>query len=242
MVLLLDVGNTIIKAALLTEGLIQEVFNLGLNDHQSIDELLRKYPKLQLCFMSAVRELPEPISKSLSEKMIVRMLSSEMSMPFTLAYKTSETLGTDRIAAVAAAWEMYPAENVLVIDMGSCITYDFLNADGVYYGGAISPGIEMRFKAMHTFTARLPLVSAVGAANLIGETTIASLQSGVMNGVQAELDGIIEQYEARYQPLKILVGGGDNKYFDKKFKINIFATSNLVLEGLRVILNYNRFG
>jgi type III pantothenate kinase len=123
--------------------------------------------------------------------------------------------------------------------MGSCITYDFLDAQGVYQGGAISPGLLMRFKAMHNFTAKLPLAEPLADVELIGRNTKTSLQSGVMHGVQAEIEGLISRYEANYKDLTVLIGGGDNKYFDKRFKVNIFAGSNLVLEGLNVIVDFN---
>ncbi len=126
--------------------------------------------------------------------------------------------------------------------MGTCITYDLLTVEGTYHGGAISPGIAMRLKAMNIFTSRLPLAETDINVPLIGQTTLQSLQSGAINGTRAEIEGLIRMYEEKYPELLVLVGGGDNIYFDSKFKNSIFAASNLVLEGLQAIMEFNKIG
>lgn len=166
-------------------------------------------------------------------------LSHDTPLPFTIQYDTPETLGRDRIAGVAGAWHLFQGSDLLVIDAGTAITYDFISKEGVYKGGAISPGITIRFRALNTFTSRLPLLNPAEISFLTGKTTDESILSGVMNGAKAEIDGIIEEYKAIYPELKIIITGGDMFYFEKKLKNNIFANSNLVIAGLKKILDYN---
>jgi type III pantothenate kinase len=235
--LILDLGNTLSKAALVESGQIKTVHSF------ESDESLMHWIKQQLAFsggiIGSVKELPGKLWDWAKNQSGVFLLSALTPLPFKIAYKSPQTLGADRIALAAAAFERFPEKNVLVIDMGSCITYDLLTAQGVYLGGAISPGIRMRFKAMNAFTAKLPMAEPTDKTPLIGYDTQSSLQSGVMNGVQAEIEGVIDRYASNYKDLTVLIGGGDNKYFDKRFKVNIFAASNLVLNGLRFILEFN---
>ncbi len=235
--LVIDLGNTLAKAAVY-EGndlISREQFS---TDTVLVDWLLSQR-RIKRAIIGSVRPIPKDVMNLFSENKGFIVLGHETPLPFQLAYKSPHTLGRDRIAAVAAAFHRFPGQNVLVIDMGTCITFDLIDSEGIYRGGAISPGVGMRFKAMNRFTASLPLVEASESVPLIGDTTAGSLQSGVMHGVQAEISGIISAYEGIYKELTVLIGGGDNKYFDKRFKNNIFAASNLVLEGLKVILDFN---
>lgn len=152
---------------------------------------------------------------------------------------TPETLGKDRLAAVIAASNIFPGSDLLVIDAGTAITYDFINKDREYHGGSISPGINMRFKALNTFTGRLPLIDPEPFDQLIGLNTHEAILSGVMNGARYEMNGIIEDYQLKFPHLKTILTGGDAIYFDKKLKSNIFVSSNLVILGLKLILKYN---
>lgn len=236
--LLIDLGNTLAKAAIYSGT--ATVSHVQFSSHDlALSNWINMQNDVNQAIICAVRPIQQPLLDIFDNRKGFLVLSHETPLPFEIAYKSPETLGRDRIAAVAAAYRRFPSQNVLVIDMGTCITYDLLQADGIYLGGAISPGIHMRFKAMNSFTASLPLVQVLSPVSLIGETTTAALQSGVMNGVQAEISGIIAAYEENYKDLTVLIGGGDNKYFDKRFKNNIFAASNLVLEGLKVILDFN---
>lgn len=239
MVLLIDIGNSLGKAVLSNQISPASIIYFDPDNPSALEVALLELPHVKKCFISAVRDLPAALISLLEKNFKITMLNAEMKLPFNLTYKTKATLGPDRIAAVAAAWKKFPQKNALVIDMGTCITYDLIDNQSIYHGGAISPGIRMRYQAMHHFTGKLPLAEPAQNVPLIGDSTDASLQSGVMNGVQAEIEGIIEQYEQLYKDLTVIIGGGDNKYFDKKFKINIFAASNLVLEGLKVILDFN---
>lgn len=166
-------------------------------------------------------------------------LSFQTPLPFKILYQTPVSLGKDRIAAVAGAYSLYPDRNILVIDAGTCITYDILTADGKYPGGAISPGIQMRFKAMHTFTGKLPLIEPDDFYGLIGQTTHESMRSGVFNGVIAEITETIRLYKEKFDNLLVMMTGGDYQFLHNKLKISIFAAPDLVLLGLNEIFDYN---
>src|SRR5579859_6348554 len=167
------------------------------------------------------------------------LLTYLLPLPIQIQYETPQTLGVDRIAAVCGADEIFPEKNVLVIDAGTCITYDFMDAHRNYRGGGISPGIKMRLNALHTFTERLPLISSDGEAELIGSTTEKSIRSGVLNGILAEVEGIIRKYRELYPDLGVVLCGGDSFFFENNLKPTIFAAPDLVLSGLNRILRHN---
>lgn len=242
MQLAVDIGNSFAKAALFDGANNLGVVYFDDKDPSALLPLFNSFGRPSSCWVATVKVVDEALLDFLSLFCEPRFLSSDTSLPFKIAYQTPQTLGSDRIAAVAAAYGRFLKKNVLVIDMGTCITYDLLTAQGVYQGGSISPGVTMRFKAMHHFTGKLPAIEAVERPPLIGFDTTTAMQSGVMQGVQAEMDGIIDAYTKLYEDLTILIGGGDNKYFDKKFRISIFASSNLVIEGLKIIMDYNEIG
>lgn len=170
------------------------------------------------------------------------ILNPALPLPIRNGYSTPTTLGVDRIAGVCGAWQLHPNTHCLVIDAGTCITYDFLDRDGVYRGGGISPGLKMRFQAVHTFTAKLPLIQPVADPPLVGDSTETCIQSGVVNGVVAELEGIIGQYRAKFEGLTVIFCGGDSLFFENQLKGSIFAVPELVLSGLNSILIYNVSG
>jgi type III pantothenate kinase len=160
-------------------------------------------------------------------------------LPIKILYATPQTLGVDRIAGSCGALQLFPGKNTLVIDAGTCITYDFTDSSKQYYGGSISPGLKMRFQAVHTFTARLPLVSPAENPELIGNSTETSIQSGIVNGTVAEIDGIIDRYRQKYPDLQVILCGGDGPFFENKLKASIFASPDLVLIGLNSVLIHN---
>jgi type III pantothenate kinase len=166
-------------------------------------------------------------------------LDHDLPLPIVNRYKTPKTLGVDRLAAVCGAHQSFPFQNSLVIDAGTCITYDFVDKEGKYHGGAISPGLMMRFRAVHTFTARLPLIQPVENPKLVGDTTESCIQSGVINGITEELDGVIARYQSKFENLRVILCGGDTAFFENKLKASIFASPELVLVGLNSILIYN---
>jgi type III pantothenate kinase len=167
------------------------------------------------------------------------ILNSKLPLPITNQYATPKTLGVDRIAGVCGAQTLFPGVPCLVIDAGTCITYDILDRDGNFLGGGISPGLRMRFQAVHTFTKRLPLVEPSGAAPLIGDSTESCIRSGVENGLVAEIDGIVAQYSVLFPELKVTLTGGDAAFFENRLKAPIFAVPELVLSGLNSILIHN---
>lgn len=166
-------------------------------------------------------------------------LDTSLALPIQIKYATPTTLGVDRIAAACGAFEMFPNKNCLVIDAGTCINYEFLDQQNSYRGGAISPGIRIRFESMHTFTTLLPLLKPIPNPALIGDTTESCMQSGVINGVVAEMNGIIESYNALYPELRVILCGGDYHFFENKLKHPIFVAPDLVLSGLNRILRYH---
>jgi type III pantothenate kinase len=154
-------------------------------------------------------------------------------------YKTKNTLGHDRIALVSAAAIDFPDQNTLIIDTGTCITYDFKNSENEYLGGGISPGIQMRFKSLNSQTSKLPLSTINLDYKLIGDDTNSSINSGVVHGVISEINGIINQYQERFKNIKIILTGGDSNFLLKKIKNTIFADQNFLLKGLNYLLEDN---
>jgi type III pantothenate kinase len=167
------------------------------------------------------------------------ILSYALPLPVKILYATPHTLGVDRIAGSCGGIQLFPGRNTLVIDAGTCITYDFTDSSGQYFGGSISPGLKMRFQAVHTFTARLPLVTPAENPELIGNSTETSIQSGVVNGTVAEMDGIIDRYRVKYPDLQVILCGGDGPFFENMLKASIFASPDLVLIGLNRVLTHN---
>jgi type III pantothenate kinase len=167
------------------------------------------------------------------------ILSKDLPLPVNNRYDTPDTLGMDRLAGVCGAVQLFPGSDNLVIDAGTCITYDFVDKGANFLGGGISPGLVMRFRAVHTFTAKLPLVSPKAGVKLIGDTTEASIQSGVINGLLAEIEGIISRYREKFPALQVILCGGDAGFFENQLKASIFASPELVLIGLNSILIHN---
>jgi type III pantothenate kinase len=205
-----------------------------------LKKTFEKYPAVRSAILSAVKDYPEEADAFLKQNTYFLKLDSHTPLPVKILYKTPRKLGKDRIALAVAAYATFPGENVLVIDAGTTITYDVVNNKGEYLGGAISPGIRMRLKALHTFTGKLPLIEEPDTIpDWVGNDTRSAILSGVLNGVLAETEGFIQSYQARFPQLKIVLSGGDEKYFDKRLKNNIFALPNFVITGLKEILDYN---
>lgn len=167
------------------------------------------------------------------------LVSNQLKFPFKNLYKSKNTLGQDRLALVSAAAFKFPKENVLIVDAGSCITYDFKNNNNEYLGGGISPGILMRFKSLNTFTSNLPLIDFDSIHQLIGNNTKNSINSGVINGTISEINGIIQQYCEEFKNIRIILTGGDSNFLLKRIKNSIFADQNFLLVGLNKLLEDN---
>jgi len=237
--LILDTGNTLTKLALFQGREMIAFTSFAGVDVQPIIQFCESNPVIENAILSTVREYPPEVDAYLDRHFKTICFNHNTAVPVDNCYSTPETLGKDRLAGVVGAQLLMPASDILVIDAGTAITYDFISAAGEYLGGGISPGISMRYKALHTFTGRLPLLSYYEDAPLIGNDTSSSIHSGVLNGAVAELNGIIKSYQLKYPGLKIILTGGDHNYFDKRLKIKTFAAPNLVLEGLNLILNFN---
>ena len=233
----IDIGNTLTKVGVFEgkEIIVSKQFR---GDEQI--QLLSTGNEMQTSgIISSVRDIPGNIRQLISNIPHLITLSADTPLPFVLGYNSPETLGKDRIAAVAGARAVFPECNILAIDAGTAITYDLLTAENCYLGGGISPGISTRFRALHNYTGRLPLVHQQSFDELIGQTTEESIQSGVLNGVVAEVDGIIQRYSESFENLHVVLTGGDLNYLADKLKSNIFALPNLVLMGLNEILDFN---
>jgi type III pantothenate kinase len=230
-----DLGNTKAKVGIFIQRELTEkhVFESTIE----LIQWLRALPVEGLIISSVKEDVNTLISGIPARHKIV--LTSHTPLPIQLRYASPLSLGVDRIAAACGAHHLFPGASKLVIDAGTCITYDFTSANGEFLGGSISPGMHMRFKAMHTFTARLPLLTPEGYPSLLGTTTEQGMQSGVINGIREEMNGIIAQYMARQADVQVLLTGGDGPFFENQLKASIFACPNLILIGLNSILAHN---
>lgn len=241
MQLIIDLGNTNTKLAVFRK---EEQISLHTVDQLTVEYLnflFDEYTEIKSCILSHVTHYPDDVDHFLNSRTTFLRLSHQTPLPFALNYETPQTLGKDRIAAVAGAMTHFPETDLLVIDAGTSITFDFVTASGQYLGGGISPGIVMRYKALNTFTGKLPLLQhePEKEAELIGKSTNACIDSGVKNGVLAEVEGLICRYRGLFPSLKLVLSGGDYKYFEKYIKSDIFATPNIVIQGLKKILDFN---
>ena len=239
MELIIDVGNTRVKVAVFEKDIIVADFVF------LKEELIGKLQKIILNFsisnsiISSVASFTKQEVEKITQLIHPVFLDSTTKVPFTNLYGTPKTLGVDRIALAAATIKKYPNKNTLVIDAGTCITYEFINEKGEYLGGAISPGIKMRYKALNTFTSKLPLLNPTAVTDFIGTNTNTSIHSGIINGVCNEIEGLISQYTRKFQDLTVVLTGGDTKFLEEQLKSVIFAQPNFILEGLHSILIYN---
>jgi type III pantothenate kinase len=233
--LVVDFGNSRIKAGLFEGEILKEKFSFA-----QVDELKQWLNQAHdNLIVSSVSEEVAPLIVEAKSNRKKIYLTSSTALPVKVEYATPETLGVDRLAAVCGALQLFPGQPCLVIDVGTCINYEVLDGDAVYWGGIISPGVNMRFKAMHTFTARLPLIEPVANAQLIGNSTQTCMQSGVMNGILEEMRGISDQMRTKYPSIRVILCGGDASLFENQLKDSIFAAPELVLRGLNRILNHN---
>lgn len=237
--LIVDIGNTRVKAAVFKEDKLLE---LVVFDKRKIISEIKKIIKkksISHVILSNVASISSKKIVQIEKMASVMVVSSNLKIPFINLYKTPKTLGVDRIALVAAAVKQFANKNVLVIDAGTCITFDFVNSNLEYLGGAISPGIKMRFKALQKFTANLPLLNSEKLDGFIGENTNECITSGVLNGVTKEIEGVISQYKEKFSDLTIVLTGGDTNFLSKQLKSSIFANQNFLLQGLNEILKLN---
>jgi type III pantothenate kinase len=236
--LVLDIGNSYIKIALFEKSELIQKFQFSDNFEKNILDTLSNY-EIKYSIISNVGKIENTIIELLNNTTNLLFLSNQLKFPFKNLYNSKNTLGQDRLALVSAAAFKFPKDNVLIIDAGSCITYDFKNFKNEYLGGGISPGISMRFKSLNSFTTNLPLISSTNSFKLVGDTTKNSLISGVMNGTVSEINGIIKQYFKEFKNIKIILTGGDSNFLRKRIKNSIFADQNFLLKGLNKLLEDN---
>ena len=236
--LVIDIGNTNEKAAIFDKQKIVHVFAEKKISAGATDEWLQQFNP-DACIIASVAQERKDLYGQLKEAMFCILLDAKTKIPIKNHYLTPATLGNDRLANAVAANYLFPQKNVLVIDAGTCLKIDFLTK-GEYHGGSISPGLQMRYEALHHYTERLPLLKPVDSAALTGQDTSESIHSGVINGIRAELNGIIDQYKKINNDLQLILCGGDARFFSNHFKYNIFAAPYLTLQGLNEILIFNQ--
>ena len=238
--LIVDIGNTYVKLAVFEGDTLKSKKIIKTDIFlDEIDRLLKRFPLIKKAIISSVGKIKKGDIIYLKKKLQVLELNKETPLPFVNKYVTPSTLGVDRIALVCASVFQYPNNNVLIIDAGTCITYDFVTNKNEYLGGAISPGIQLRYRSLHTFTANLPLLIAEVPENITGNSTNNSIHSGVVYGVLNEIEGVIDSYKQKYSDLTVILTGGDTNFLSKQLKSSIFANSNFLLEGLNTILQFN---
>jgi type III pantothenate kinase len=233
-----DFGNTRLKAAIFKNKELLEMRVL-LNDHPETIQALLDECKPEKTILSSVIHHDKALETLLSKNTKFHILGPSTQINFTTPVGKPETIGADRLALIAAAVDQFPNEHNLVISLGTCITYNFINNTHAFLGGSISPGMQMRFKAMHEQTALLPLISPSSEFPLVGYDTKTNILSGVILGMAAEIDGIITAYEQKYGNFNVLLTGGDISYFVPHLKKRIFADQNLIYKGLYAICEKN---
>ena len=236
--LCLDFGNTRLKAAIFNDDVVVQEMVLPDDSKDTFETLLNKYQP-QKSILSSVIDHNSVLENILASRTIFHKLSHHTKLNFSAPVGKPETIGADRLALAAAAVHFYPEKNNLVIGLGSCITYNFINQYHQFLGGAISPGMEMRFKSMHDFTAKLPLVEKDWNFPVIGYDTKTNLQSGVIAGITFEIDGCIDFYQNRYGNFNVVLTGGDAGYFARHLKNKIFADLKFLFKGLYAISEVN---
>ncbi|MEI7802698.1 MAG: type III pantothenate kinase [Bacteroidota bacterium] len=236
--LAIDFGNTLIKIGVIVDDELMEVIELKDLSVKRLKKIITEN-KTQSAIISSVTEKSKTIEEEIKKIIPTIILSEKTSVPVINLYQEKKKLGKDRLAGVVAGSKMFPKENVLIINCGTCIIYDFVNEKSEYLGGSISPGLEMRFNALHTFTSKLPKIKKAEPEKLIGNTTQQSILSGVVFGTAKEIDGMIDEYKKQFSVVKVIISGGDAPMFVPHLKNKIFAVPHLVLRGLYQILKFN---
>ena len=237
--LVIDIGNTQIKIAVFEHTSLVYHDNIDAVKIVPVLKILAEKYAISDVILSHVAKIDIEDLNQMKAIFKILVLNHKTKLPFINKYLTPSTLGVDRLALVAGAVNQFPKENVLVIDAGSCITYDFVNSGSEYFGGSISPGIEMRYKSVNSFTANLPLLDKTVELPEIGNSTDNAIHRGILNGVIQEIDGVIQQYKDINRKLTVVLTGGDTIFLAKNIKSSIFAIPNFLLEGLNSILIHN---
>ncbi|MEZ5004569.1 MAG: type III pantothenate kinase [Chitinophagales bacterium] len=236
--LCIDIGNTKSKIGLFEDDQLVRSYSRKNISATWLSELLQAN-SIAAAIVSNTRDRHLSLRKELESLPFYIDLDHHTRLPIQNHYATPETLGRDRLAVVCAASGLYPKQNVLIIDAGTCITLDAVSKEGDYYGGSIHPGLTMRYKALNNYTGKLPFVKKQVMNELVGNSTENAILAGVSYAIIKEMDGMIDDYKVKYGELKVIITGGDASFFVSQLKSQIFAHSNLVLAGLNKILKYN---
>ena len=238
--LVIDIGNSRTKIALFNQHDL--MFNVPIDQLTAshVKMMKEEHPELKRAILSTVKPYDEDLKRVLYEEFEQFVeLDHHTALPIENLYQTPETLGNDRLAAAIGANELFPNRNLLVIDAGTAITYDLVSEKNQFMGGNISPGLEMRFKALNQFTGKLPLITYCDDFEKVGRNTTEAIRAGVQNGLLYEMEQNIDFFNRNYQNLHIIMTGGDSNFFDKKLNFSIFVHFNLTLIGLNRILEHN---
>jgi type III pantothenate kinase len=240
MLLAIDVGNTKIKTAVFEQNTMLQKDSIAYpNWKNEVKNTLKNFPKIKNIVVASVGNLKKEDFLNLSSDVKVHFISNESKFPFQNLYSTPNTLGIDRMILATGAVLQFPNKNRLVIDSGTCITYDFIDENNNYLGGAISPGIRLRYESLHNFTAKLPLLSKENPEKIIGNSTNQSIHSGIINGLTMEIEGFINSNLDENDNFIIILTGGDSDFLAKRLKNTIFANPNFLLESLNQTFQYN---
>jgi type III pantothenate kinase len=238
--LIVDIGNTQIKAAFYENNQLLRLENSKESEVEFISDLISKHENIGQIIISSVRNYPKELIRSLkNENRKVVFFNADIKTPLENLYESKKTLGYDRLAACAGANGLHPNKNCLVIDAGTAITFDFVNAENQYLGGCISPGLQMRFTALHKYTQKLPMLSPAEEFNLIGKNTKDAIVSGVQNGLIFEIDSYINKQKEKHADLQVILTGGDAHFLSKLLNNKVQLQTEIVLLGLNKILEYN---
>ncbi len=237
--LTIDIGNTQTKIIVFNDTM--PVFRNVTNSLSLllVKKIVKNY-SIENILLSSVVDLDKPLLNYLKTIKGFEVLSTKTKLPIKNKYKTPATLGNDRLANAVAGAFLFPGKNVLIVDIGTCIKFDIVNSRKEYLGGSISPGMEMRFKSLHHFTGKLPLIHESSKVFLVGKTTQEAIQSGVINGMTEEIAGIVHRYKKIYKTLTVIVTGGHIHRFAGELKFSIFAAADMVNIGLNEIIRFNR--
>jgi type III pantothenate kinase len=239
MILTVDVGNTRIKAAVFEGSTILENFVFEKNElEKKIKKILEKFQNCTDLVVASVGHVEKQSFLAFEKEIKIHFLTHEDIYPFINKYATPKTLGIDRMVLASGATLQFPKQNRLVIDAGTCVTYDFIDENDNYLGGAISPGLRLRYETLHNYTAKLPLLTFEEPESYIGNSTAQAIHSGVANGFVYEIDGFIDEYRANFSNFIIILTGGDTVFLAKRLKNTIFANSNFLLESLSQTFQY----
>jgi type III pantothenate kinase len=240
MLLVIDVGNTQIKAAVFEQNTLLKKEIIASEDWQiSLKKVIKKFSEISILVVASVGKLEKSDFLTLDSGLNVYFITRDSKFPFNNLYASPSTLGIDRMILASGAVLQFPKKNRLVIDAGTCITYDFIDSNDNYLGGAISPGIRLRYESLHNYTAKLPLLKKEKPIDIVGNSTTQSIHSGVINGVSFEIEGFINSVLDKNDNFIIILTGGDAVFLAERLKNTIFANPNFLLESLNQTFQYN---